>query len=126
MLRVDLEIFKQPGNPGQHEIQEHGGIRRDDPLHRGVADVPLVPSRATFSRAARALPRSTRARPQRFSDRIGFRLWAWPTTLLASGEHLLRLPRLGALQVTDLQGHFLTWRRIGPESESIRHAGPAE
>jgi hypothetical protein len=58
---------------------------------------------ATFSSAAWALPRSTRARPEICSLLIGLRLWGideepfWP-----GAERLLHLAHLGALQVADL------------------------
>jgi hypothetical protein len=58
---------------------------------------------ATFSTAAVALPRSTRARPVMRSVVIGCACGASRLTLLAGAERLLDLAHLGALQVADLR-----------------------
>ena len=106
VLRVDLEIFEEPGNPGQHEIQEHGGIRRDDPLHRGVADVPLVPQGHVFQGRQGVAPEHPGQAAEVFRQDGVALVGHGRRAFLAGGEHLLRLPHLGALQVADLQGHF--------------------
>ena len=64
--------------------------------------------RATFSTAAVALPRSTRASPVMRSLVIGLRLWGIALEPFCAGaERLLGLAHLGALQVADLGGQPL-------------------
>ena len=126
VLRVDLEVFEEPGEPGQHEIQEHGGIRGDDPLHRGVADVPLVPEGHVFQGRQGVAPEHPGQAAEVFrQDRVAL-VGHGRRPLLARGEPLLRLPHLGALEVADLQGHFFhAGADQGQGEEDIPHAGPA-
>ena len=62
--------------------------------------------RVTFSSAGMAAARTTRARPVRFSDSTGLRLWGMAAAALLAGvEEFLGFADLAALEVT----HF-RWR----------------
>ena len=64
--------------------------------------------RAMFSKAAWALARTTRARPEICSLVMGLRLWGMARgALLLFGEELLGLADLGALEVADLGGDLV-------------------
>ena len=111
----------------EHVVEQDGGVRQDHPLHRGVADVPLVPQGDVLERGQRvACAAGGRARrPARTST--GLRLWGialepfWP-----SRERLLRLQDLRPLQAADLRGDLLQRRgRRWPGRSRTRRAGRA-
>jgi len=80
--------------------------------------------RATFSSAASALVRTSRARPHTCSQETGLRLWGIRArALLPHRERFFRFQYLGALQRADLGGDLL--ERRGHDGQGGRELGVA-
>ena len=50
VLRIDHELFDQPGQPREREIERDGRVRADHALDRGMGNVALVPERHVLQR----------------------------------------------------------------------------
>ncbi len=45
IVAINLQSFNYSGHTAEDVIGKDGGVRHDNPFHRGVADVALVPER---------------------------------------------------------------------------------
>ena len=106
LLRVHEQVLNEAGEPAQHEIKGDGAVRADDPLHRGVADVPLVPEGDVFQRG-HGICRRSLASPPSFSQDGVLLVGHGGGALLARRKRLLGLEDLGSLEVADLRGELV-------------------
>ena len=93
--------------PGEHEVEHDGRIGTDHTLHRGVADVALVPQRHVLEGRERIAAHQAREPGHVLAqDRVAL-VRHRRRALLPLAERLGDLPHLGALQVADLDGEPL-------------------
>src|SRR5439155_706093 len=106
-LGVDDHAGDDPGEAVDHVVEQDGGVRQDDPLGRGVGDVPFVPQRDILERHLKIAPDEPRLAAHLLGGDRVLLVRHRRRALLAGAERLLDLPDLGALQVTHLDGEAL-------------------
>ena len=101
-LGINDQLVDDAGQADQREVEGDGGIGSDDPLHRGVRDIALVPQRHVLEGGDHRGAHDA-SQPGEVLRQHGVALvWHCRGALLAGPEALLDLADLGSLQVADL------------------------
>ena len=96
------EALDEPGEPIEHVVDGEERVGQDDPLGRGVGDVPLVPEGDVLETDERVGPHDARDPADALGrDRVAL-VRHRRRALLAAAERLLDLAHLGAREVADL------------------------
>ena len=121
MIRVDDEVFDDGGEAAEHVIDQNRGIRRNDPLDRGMADVALMPERDIFQRGDAVRPHQT-GQAGEVLRRDGVPLVGHGGgPLLALGKKFLGFQNLGPLKMPEFHGKFFD--RGGDEGQGCKEFG---
>ena len=103
---IDGQAFDYLGHQLQHVVHECAGVREDDPLRRGVADVALVPERLILERGLRIAAHDARQAADPLAEDgiplVRHRRGAF----LFLAEWLAHLRDLTPLQVPDVGGEL--------------------
>ena len=121
VLRVDQQAVHQPGEQAEHVVEQRARVGEDDPFHRAVADVALMPQGHVLEgghgvaadhagQAGEALP----------GDGVAL-VRHGAAALLAPGEGFFGLQDFGALEVAELDGPVLEAR--GHQGQAVHEFG---
>ncbi len=125
-LGVDGEALHHRSHLDQQVVGEQGRVGQDDPLHRGVGDVALVPQGDVLEAGAEVAAQDPGQAGQAFArDRVAL-VGHGRAALLPGPERFRRLAHLGALEVADLGGELLdrrAHRRARPQVLGVAVAG---
>ena len=144
-LGMDHQPVQNAAQPHQHEVEQDGGIRADDPFDRRMADIALMPQGDVFKGRQGIAPQQAGRAAHVFQlPRVAL-VGHGRGALLTGAERLFDFQDFGALQVAQLgrnpfqraadqgqgreegrvtvAGHNLGGNRLGPERESAAHKG---